>query len=124
MIVRDGSRLRVQGPVTIGNVMSVLEGGLQQLNPELKQIDFSELDEVDSAAISMVLEWLRVSKSRNLQLCVVNMPDNMKSLASVYGVLELIPFCGEGQEPKELAIGKRTIRFLSYLPGFTPQHDT
>lgn len=96
MIIRDGSRLRVQGPVTIGNVMSVLEAGLQQLNPELKQIDFSGLDEVDSAAISMVLEWLRVSKSRNLQLCVVNMPDNMKNLASVYGVLELIPFCGEG----------------------------
>lgn len=96
MIVRDGSRFRVQGPVTIGNVMSVLEAGLQQFNPELKQIDFSGLDEVDSAAISMVLEWLRVSKSRNLQLCVVNMPDNMKSLASVYGVLELIPFCGEG----------------------------
>jgi phospholipid transport system transporter-binding protein len=96
MIVRDGSRLRVQGAVNIGNVKSMLDAGLQQLNPELKEIDFSGLDEVDSSAISMVLEWLRVSQSRHLQLRVVNMPDNMKSLASLYGVLELIPFSDGG----------------------------
>ena len=78
----------------MGNVKSLLDAGLQQLNPELKEIDFSGLEEVDSSAISMVLEWLRVSQSRNLQLSIVNMPDNMKSLASLYGVLELIPFSG------------------------------
>ena len=94
MIVRDGSRIRVQGAINMGNVKSLLEAGLQQLNPELKEIDFSRLEEVDSSAISMVLEWLRVSQSRNLQLRIVNMPDNMKSLASLYGVLELIPFSG------------------------------
>ena len=96
MIVRDGKRLRVQGSVTIKNVKSLLEAGLQQLSPELKEIDFSGLQDVDSSAISMVLEWLRVCRSRNLQLRVVNMPDNMKSLASLYGVLELIPFSGGG----------------------------
>ncbi|MGH8754647.1 MAG: STAS domain-containing protein [Burkholderiales bacterium] len=94
MIVRDGSRLRVQGAINMGNVKSLLEVGLQQLNPELKEIDFSGLEEVDSSAISMVLEWLRVSQSRHLQLSVVNIPDNMKSLASLYGVLELIPISG------------------------------
>ena len=94
MIVRDGSRLRVQGAVNMGNVKTLLEAGLQQLNPELKEIDFSGLEEVDSSAISMVLEWLRVSQSRHLQLSVVNMTDNMKSLASLYGVLELIPISG------------------------------
>ena len=96
MIVRDGNRLRVQGAVSMGNVKSLLEAGLQEFNAELKQIDFSGLKEVDSSAISMVLEWLRVSKSRNLQVCVVNMPDNMKSLASLYGVLGLIPVSGGG----------------------------
>ncbi len=94
MIVRNGSRLRVQGAVTMSNVKSLLEAGVQQLNPELKEIDFSGLEEVDSSVISMVLEWLRVSRSRNLQLRVVNMPDNMRSLASLYGVLELIPLYG------------------------------
>ncbi|MGH8757295.1 MAG: STAS domain-containing protein [Burkholderiales bacterium] len=94
MIVRDGSRLRVQGAINMGNVKSLLEVGLQQLNPELKEIDFRGVEEVDSSAISMVLEWLRVSQSRHLQLSVVNIPDNMKSLASLYGVLELIPISG------------------------------
>ncbi len=92
MIVRNGSRLRVQGPVTMGNVSSLLEAGVQELNPQLEEIDFSELEEVDSSAICMVLEWLRVSRSRNLQLRVANMPGNMRSLASLYGVMELIPF--------------------------------
>lgn len=94
MIVRDGSRLRVQGAVTMGNVKSLLEAGLQQLGPELKEVDFSGLEDMDSSAVSMVLEWLRVSQSRHLQLSVVNMPDNMKSLASLYGVLEFISFSG------------------------------
>lgn len=94
MIVRDGSRLRVQGAVTMGNVKSLLDAGLQQLVPELKEIDFSGLEEVDSSAIGMVLEWLRVSQCRNLQLRIINMPDNMKSLASLYGVLEFISFSG------------------------------
>ena len=91
MIVRDGSRLRVQGSVTMSNVKSLVEAGLQQLNPELREIDFSGLREVDSSAIGMVLEWLRVSRKRNLQLRILNMPENMRSLASLYGVLELIP---------------------------------
>ena len=78
----------------MGNVKSLLEAGLQQLNSELKVIDFSGLEELDSSAISMVLEWLRVSHSRNLQLRIVSMPDNMKSLASLYGVLEFISFSG------------------------------
>ncbi|HXZ97585.1 MAG TPA: STAS domain-containing protein [Burkholderiales bacterium] len=94
MIVRDGNRLRVQGSVTMSNVKSLLEAGLQQFNPELKEIDFSGLQEVDSSAISMVLEWLRVSKKRDLKLNILNMPDNMRSLASLYGVLELIPISG------------------------------
>jgi phospholipid transport system transporter-binding protein len=92
MIVRDGNRLLVQGAVTMSNVNSLFEAGLQQLNPELTEVDFSGLREVDSSAITMVLEWLRVSKRRNLRLSVRNMPDNMKSLASLYGVLDLIPF--------------------------------
>jgi len=94
MIVRDGNRLRVQGSVTMSNVKSLLEAGLQQFNPELKEIDFSGLQEVDSSAVSMVLEWLRVSKKRDLRLNILNMPDNMRSLASLYGVLELIPISG------------------------------
>ncbi|HUL42145.1 MAG TPA: STAS domain-containing protein [Burkholderiales bacterium] len=92
MIVRDGNRLLVQGAVTMSNVNSLFEAGLQQLNHELTEVDFSGLREVDSSAITMVLEWLRVSKRRNLRLSVRNMPDNMKSLASLYGVLDLIPF--------------------------------
>jgi phospholipid transport system transporter-binding protein len=100
MIVRNGSRLQVQGAVTMGNVSSLLEAGVQQLNPELKEIDFSGLEEVDSSAVSMVLEWLRISRSRNLQLRVANMPDNMRSLASLYGVLELITFSAGDEKPQ------------------------
>ena len=91
MIEREGHRLRVKGPITLSNITALLEAGLQHFNLELKEIDFSQVQDVDSSAVSMLLEWLRQAQSRKLQLRVVNMPDNMKSLAALYGVLEFIP---------------------------------
>ncbi|HSS46139.1 MAG TPA: STAS domain-containing protein [Burkholderiales bacterium] len=91
MIEREGHRLRVKGPITLSNITALLEAGLQQFDLELKEIDFSQVQHVDSSAVSMLLEWLRQAQSRKLQLRVVNMPDNMQSLAALYGVLELIP---------------------------------
>lgn len=91
MIERRGPCLRVKGSISQSNAKALLEAGLQQLAPGLEEIDFSEAREVDSSAVSVLLEWLRQAQSRNLQLRVANMPENMKSLAALYGVLGLIP---------------------------------
>ncbi|MGH8744522.1 MAG: STAS domain-containing protein [Burkholderiales bacterium] len=91
MIELENHKLRVKGPITLSNITEILEAGLQYFNSELKEIDFSQVQHVDSSAVSLLLEWMRQAQTLKLQLRVVNMPDNMKSLAALYGVLEFIP---------------------------------
>ncbi len=91
MIVRDGSALRVQGPITMATARAVLEEGLGLFAQDDLQIDLGEVQEVDSSAVSLLLEWVRTARGKNRRLTYVNLPENLKSLASLYGVLELLP---------------------------------
>ena len=44
-----------------------------------------------SAAVSLLLEWRRAAEQRNQRIKFLNLPDNLKSLAELYGVTEFIP---------------------------------
>ena len=89
-IVQDGDNYRIQGRITIDNANAVLAEGLKLFDRDGLVVDLSQLEEVDSAAVSLVLEWLRTARSGKHKLRFVNLPDNLKSLATLYGVLELI----------------------------------
>ena len=54
-------------------------------------IDLAQITEVDSSAISMLLEWQRKARGQNRRLCFSNIPKNMENLAQLYGISELIP---------------------------------
>ena len=54
-------------------------------------IDFAKVEAVDSAAVSLLLCWLRRAQQQNAMLKFSNMPDNLLSLARLYGVAELFP---------------------------------
>jgi phospholipid transport system transporter-binding protein len=45
---------------------------------------------VDSSAVSLVLEWLREAQRNQRKLRFTHLPDNLKSLATLYSVLDLI----------------------------------
>lgn len=91
MILREGEKLCIQGPITISNVVSVLEQGIALFDQPDLVIDLEQVTEVDSSAVSMLLEWQRKAREHNQQLYFSNMPKNMKNLAELYGVSELIP---------------------------------
>lgn len=95
MIVADGDNFRIQGGITIDNAQALLTDGLQQFGRDGLVVDLSGLEEVDSAAVSLVLEWLREAQRGKRSLRFVNLPENLKSLATLYGVLDLIQ-PGEG----------------------------
>ena len=90
MILCDGDKLCVQGPITIGNVAAVIEQGITLFNHPDLVIDLAQVTEVDSSAVSMLLEWRRKAHEHNQQLSFSNMPKNLKNLAQLYGVSELI----------------------------------
>lgn len=90
MITRDGDRYRVQGPLTMSNITAVLEEGLRLFEGDSVVVDFAGAEEVDSSAVSLMLEWLRDARRRNRRVQFVNLPANLTSLAKLYDALELV----------------------------------
>lgn len=55
------------------------------------EVDLAGVTEVDTVTLSLLFEWLRQAHQRNCGITYANLPENLVSLATLYGVLELIP---------------------------------
>jgi phospholipid transport system transporter-binding protein len=53
-------------------------------------VDLSAVTEVDSSALSLLLEWRREAGRNGRAIRYLNLPVNLKSLADLYGVTELL----------------------------------
>jgi phospholipid transport system transporter-binding protein len=53
-------------------------------------VDLASVTEVDSSAVSLLLEWRRAAQAASRRVEFVNIPANLKSLADLYGVAELL----------------------------------
>ncbi|HKA39315.1 MAG TPA: STAS domain-containing protein [Burkholderiales bacterium] len=90
MITCKDGHCTVQGPVTVDNVVSLLEQGREQLASASTTIDLSGVTEVDSSALSLLLEWRRDAARNGRALRFARLPANLQSLAQLYGVTELL----------------------------------
>ena len=90
MIACEGGRCRLSGPLTIRNAAAMLEEGNRLFAADGVALDLSEVTEVDSAAVSLRLEWRRGAERRNQRITFINLPENLKSLAKLYGVTEFV----------------------------------
>lgn len=89
-IQREGSRIYVRGPIIVDNVVKITRQGFDLLDDNDLVIDLAAVTEVDSSAISMLFEWLRLAHARNQKLHFVNLPANLGSLVRLYGVNDFI----------------------------------
>jgi len=90
MIERDGERLLVRGAITLAQVSRWREAGIEAIDRDGLTIDLAGVDEADSSALSLLLEWQRAAKARGFRLSYSGLPENLRSLAQVYGVLDLL----------------------------------
>ena len=90
MIACKDGRCRVQGPITVDNVVSLLEQGREQLSAAPAAIDLSGVTEGDSSALSLLLEWRRDAARAGRAIRFEGLPRNLQSLAELYGVTELL----------------------------------
>ena len=90
MIACEGGRCTVQGPLTMRNVTAVLQESASLFRDGDIRVDLSGVTEVDSAAVSLLLEWRRQALAANRRIEYVNLPANLQSLADLYGVSELL----------------------------------
>ncbi len=92
MIALDGAsgRAMLSGPLTRANVNAVLEEGGRVFKLPALTLDLAGVTEVDSTAVSLLLEWRRAAQREKRKLDFVNYPANLKSLIQLYGVSELL----------------------------------
>ena len=90
MISVDGAGGRLAGPVTQDNVGAVLEEGNRVFTAPAVTVDLGAVTEVDSTAVSLLLEWRRAALREKRTIEYVNYPGNLKSLIELYGVSELL----------------------------------
>ena len=90
MIRESNDRLYVNGPVTLENIMQIVEAGARYIDGAPKVFDFSEVSEIDSAAVSLMLEWSRRARASGSQVRFANLGESIRSLIDLYGVADLI----------------------------------
>jgi len=90
MIVREGSRMALSGPVTLANVAAVLEEGRRHVEEGVESIDLQGVTEMDSALLALLLAWQREAKSRERSLTLANPPQALSTIARLYGVDTLL----------------------------------
>lgn len=89
-ILQNGDNWQVAG-----NILFDTAGAVFKSSEELKittgmQIDFSQVEEIDTTAVSLMLGWKRRAIEENQKISFVNLPENLNSLLHLYGVADLI----------------------------------
>ena len=90
MITLEGARATLAGPVTLANINVILAEGTRVLKAPSLTVDLAGVTDVDSTAVSLLLEWQRAAQRDKRAINFVNYPANLKSLIKLYGVTELL----------------------------------
>jgi len=90
MIAVNGANATLDGPVTLANVNAVLDEGARVFQAPTLTVDLAGVTEVDSTAVSLLLEWRRAARREQRRIEFVNLPANLSSLIQLYGVAELL----------------------------------
>jgi phospholipid transport system transporter-binding protein len=91
MIRREGERLYVSGPVTLANVTRLLEEARAPLAEGVRAVDLGEVTELDSSLLAVLFAWMREARSQGRALSFSRLPEDLRSLAQLYGVAQLLP---------------------------------
>lgn len=83
--------LALKGHVTMATAGTMLVEGRAKAAAGNLTVDLSGVAEADSAALALLFDWVRVARKAGTSISVQGMPEFLTSLASLYGVTELIP---------------------------------
>ncbi len=90
-IAADG--IVLSGSVVFGTVASLYAEGcalLADFQGKECAISFNRIDQVDSAALTLMLSWLRFSASRGMQVRFLAVPSGLYRIAELSGVVDLL----------------------------------
>jgi phospholipid transport system transporter-binding protein len=90
-VERVGDVLTVSGDIDMASAGAIAVRGRSLLREGGSGVDLSALGEVDSAGLSVLLEWLREARSLGRALPVRGAPEQLLRLARLYQVSDLLP---------------------------------
>jgi phospholipid transport system transporter-binding protein len=99
VIRREGDKLIVSGDMTFDEANELIAVGQKILHGKSARIELSSVKRVDSSALGVLLEWRREAAKRKCALKFENIPPNLKSLASLYEVMEFVDPESSGSTP-------------------------
>ena len=76
--------------MTNDNAAALLPAGIAAIRGGDTLIDLTGVREVDSAAVALLIAWLREAQAAGRPLKFSGVPDGIVSLADLYGVDELL----------------------------------
>lgn len=87
----QNNQWHVTGEILMDNANTVLiESDALEMANDL-QVDFSAVTDVDTAALSLLIEWQRRAMASNKKIVFTHLPESLHSLATLYGVADFIP---------------------------------
>ncbi len=91
MIQISGDCVAVSGPMTMAGAKELLAEGEAAIASSASSFDLAAVTEMDSSCLAVVFGWMRAAKAAGKSLRLLNPPQNLLSLAEVYGVADLLP---------------------------------
>ncbi len=81
----------LSGELNFETVPALLQHrGVQMEAGKNLTIDLAEVTRVDSAGLALMIEWLRESERKNLDMTFTNVPEQLLSIARVCGLDEIL----------------------------------
>jgi phospholipid transport system transporter-binding protein len=94
MIVKQADRYFLEGPVSLENVGKLIDESAAFEGGNVV-VDLARVTSADSSALSLLLEWARRLAGSGRKISFANVGPDLKSLAQLYGVIDLIPFVAD-----------------------------
>jgi len=91
MIEVADDRLRVTVPMTMANATALEARGLAFLAAAGGVVELAEVRELDSSALAVIFSWQRAAALAGKEVRIAHAPENLLSLAALYGVADLLP---------------------------------
>ena len=89
-IVQAGNNWKLNGDVVIATANDILKASQAFTLSKNTTIDFADVEDIDTTAVSLILEWKRRAVKENQSLTIENLPNNLTSLVQLYDVADLI----------------------------------
>lgn len=93
-VKRAGDTVSVAGTLTITTASAVLAAASEcfDVDSRLLNVDLSGLQQVDSSALAVLLEWLRRAARSDQQLAFRDVPERLKQLAQISELEDVLGF--------------------------------